>query len=132
MVMGVMCGGKLSRRCFLFTVAIRLLAYLLVWIMNSAKIAGRKFATPPPCILFLKRARRYFNLLYAMIDDAIAHEGVRSLRFGATTYYTKRRMGCRLEPVDLHFYVRGMPSMLHSVVSGVLTDAVVEAANFDG
>ncbi len=67
-----------------------------------------------------------------MIDDAIAHEGVRFLRCGATTYYTKHRMGCRLEPVDLHYYVRGLPSVFNAVVSAVLTDAVVEAANFDG
>jgi hypothetical protein len=75
---------------------------------------------------------RYFNLLYAMIDDVIAHEGVRFLRCGATTYYTKRRMGCQLEPIDLHYFVRGMPSALHAVVSAVLKDAIVEAANFDG
>lgn len=67
-----------------------------------------------------------------MIDDVIAHEGVRFLRCGATTYYTKRRMGCQLEPIDLHYYVRGMPSALHAVVSAVLKDAIVEAANFDG
>ena len=81
--------------------------------------------TLPPCL-------RYFNLLYAMIDDVIAHEGVRFLRCGATTYYTKRRMGCELEPVDLHYHVRGMPTVLHTMVSAVLADAVVEAANFDG
>ena len=67
-----------------------------------------------------------------MIDVVVAHEGVRFLRCGATTYYTKRRMGCELQPVDLHYYVRGMPSVLHAVVSAVLTDAVVQAANFDG
>jgi hypothetical protein len=67
-----------------------------------------------------------------MIDDVIAHEGVRLLRCGATTYYTKQRMGCRLEPVDLHYHVRGMPSALHPVISKILTDAVVDAANFDG
>jgi hypothetical protein len=67
-----------------------------------------------------------------MIDDAIAHDGVQFLRCGATTYYTKRRMGCQLEPVDLHYYVRDMPRALNSVVSAALTDAIVEAANFDG